>query len=189
MAAKDAPLGQDLGKPTFTDSLDRQEAGAKWSIAKGEWPLLNGVLHGKELKADKHAAVLTLQVPNTDSAIRFSFRLEGTEGFHLSFNKAQGHLFRIILTGEGINISLDKDKKDPKSKAISLGSAKGPFKQGEWYTMLVRVVGDQVAVECDNGVQAKGQHATLKTAKPNYRFVMRGKSLLLDDITIWNLQP
>jgi hypothetical protein len=58
--------------------------------------VIDGVLVGKELKADKHAAVLNFQKSNRNSVVRFSFKLDGeTKGFNFSLNHAKGHLFRV----------------------------------------------------------------------------------------------
>jgi hypothetical protein len=187
-ADKNADLGKVFGKPATVDELNRAELGKEWAAAKGDWRIVDGAIVGKELKADKHAAVLSFQKKNTDSAIQFSFKLDGAKGFNLSYNKAVGHLFRVAVTAAGLTITLDKDKKDPKSKAVSLGKAAGKFEQGKWYTMLVVVEGTNVSVQTDNGVKVSGEHATLKVAKPNYRFVMTGESLMLDDLKIWQLK-
>ncbi len=38
------------------------------------------------------------------------------------------------------------------------------------------------------GLTVAGSHAKLDTEKPNYRFVMRGDSLSIDDLHIWDVQ-
>lgn len=187
-AGKDSNLGETFGKPTIADSFDKSKLGKKWVVAKGEWKVVGGAISGKELPADKHAAVLNFQQPNTDSAIQFSFKLDGAKGFNLSFNKARGHLFRVAVAGDGLTITLDKDKKDPKSRPQRLAKAGGKFEQGEWYTMLVVVEGPGVSVKTDNGLSVSASHSTLSQAKPNYRFVMRGASLQLDDVKVWPLK-
>ncbi len=187
-AGKDADLGEPSGKPAVSDDLDREALGKQWVVTKGDWKIAEGAIVGKELARDKHAAVLTYARKNTDSAIRFSFKLDGTKGFHLSYNKARGHLFRVIVTEKGATISLDKDKKDPKSKPMKLAGGDANFKQGEWYTMLVVVEGENVSVQTDNGLKLTARHASLKQPKPNYRFVMRDTALLLDDLKIWEIR-
>lgn len=190
-ADKDSRLEPTLAKPgaeLLTDSFDRGELGSRWAVAKGDWRIVDGAVVGKELKSDQHAAVLSCQRKNHNSILRFSFKLDGTDGFNLSLNHAKGHLFRVIVTPQGLAIRTDKDKKDPNSKSELLGEAKGSFEQGKWYTMLVEMVGDRVAVQTDNGLKAEGQHAGLDVDKPNYRFVTRGESLRLDDVRIWSVK-
>lgn len=157
--------------------------------AKGQWEATEGVLHGKELAADKHAAVLNLQQKNRNSVVKFSFKVDGeTKGFNFSLNHKGGHLFRVIVAPTKLAVSLDKDKKDPKSKAIALGTTKTDIQQGQWYTMQVEMVGEQVVAQVDNGAVVEASHAKLDTNKPNYRFVMRGDSLSIDDLQVWTLE-
>ena len=187
-AEKNADLGKNFGNPAASDDLDRNALGKKWVVAKGEWKIADSAITGRELAKDKHAAVLSYAHKNTDSAIQFSFKLDGTKGFHLSYNKSRGHLFRVIVSDRGVSVSLDKDKKDPKSKPVRLASSFRKFKQGEWYTMLIVVEGETVSVQTDNRVKLTAKHASLNQPKPNYRFVMRAARLQLDDLKIWEIK-
>lgn len=155
------------------------------AVIKGHWHVQDGCLQASELKADHHAAVLDYQRKNRDSQVRFSFKYDGTtNGFHVSLNKAKGHLFRIIVSPEGFSIRLDKDKKDPQSKPITIASAKGALEIGQLHTMLIEIKQDAVMVQTDNGLEAYGSHSSLNVIKPGYRFVMRGDSLCIDDLCI-----
>src|SRR5207248_8208711 len=88
-----------------------------------------------------------------------------------------------------LTINKDKDKNDPNSKPLVLAKADGKFPTGQWQTLLIEFQGDKVAVLADNGVRAEASHPSLKVEKTGYRFVTRGSSLLLDDLTIWNVAP
>lgn len=181
---KIATLGSVIAEESFDQPLTKT-----MQAAKGQWEAIDGVLVAKELAADKHAAVLNYQKPNRNSVVRFSFKLDGkTDGFSFSLNHKGGHLFRVVVSPSKLAINLDKDKKDPNSKAVALGSAKGQFEQGRWYTMQVEMVGDRVVAQTDNGVGVNATHAKLDTDKPNYRFVMRGETLSVDDLKIWEVQ-
>lgn len=190
-AEKNVPLEPrvaKIGSPTLVESFDG-DLGKSFQAAKGVWGNADGVLQGQELKADKHAAVLNFQKKNRNSVVRFSFKLDDeTKGFHFSLNHKGGHLFRTVVTPTKLTINLDKDKKDPKSKAKVLANSKGNFEQGQWYTMQIEMVGDRVVVQTDNGITAEAQNAKLDTNKPNYRFVMRGKTLSIDDLSVWELE-
>jgi hypothetical protein len=166
MAEKNVSIDPKIGPvetPVVTQSFD-SELAKPLAAVKGEWKVVDGVLVGKELKADKHAAVLNFQKPNRNSVVRFSFRLDGeTQGFSFSLNHAKGHLFRINVTPTVLSVNLDKDKKDPASKAVVLGTAKGKFEQGKWYTMQVEMQGEKVVAQTDNGLSVEAAHASLDT--------------------------
>lgn len=187
LAEKNAAVKPMLVKPekvVVDESFSGEGLPAKFIAVKGDWKVEGGVLVGKEKKEDEHAGVLNLQVPNRDSSIQFSFNLEGAQAFHLSLNHAKGHLFRVIITPEAVVISKDKDKEDENSKAEVLGRAKAEFAPGTWHTMLVEMQGDEVVVQTDGGVTVKGSNPALATDKPNYRFIIRGSSVQLDDVKV-----
>jgi hypothetical protein len=188
MAEKNVSIDPKIGPietPVVTQSFD-DELSEPLAAIKGEWKVKDGVLVGKELKADKHAAVLNFQKSNRNSVVRFSFKLDGkTNGFSFSLNHAKGHLFRVNVTETAMSVNLDKDKKDPASKAVVLGTAKGKFERGKWYTMQIEMQGEKVVAQTDNGLLVEATHASLDTDKPNYRFVMKGDSLSIDDLQIW----
>ncbi|KAA5538975.1 hypothetical protein FYK55_25585 [Roseiconus nitratireducens] len=187
-ADKDAAIQPSIattGTASISESFD-SPLSELIRVAKGDWKSSNGVLTGKEVASDHHAAVLMLQKPNRNSVVRFSFKLDGmTNGFHFSLNHRRGHLFRVVVSPSKLAIHLDKDKKDPKSKVLVLDSDEANFAQDTWYTMQVEMVGDRVAVQTDNGAKVEASNPKLDTDKPNYRFVTRGDSLSIDDLKVW----
>lgn len=194
-AAKNSELSPQLisaplissASPTIAEDFD-EPLGKVAAPVKGQWRVVEGCLVGKELAADKHAAVLNYQKPNRNSAVQFSFKFDdSSQGFHFSLNHAKGHLFRVVVAPDRISVNLDKDKKDPNSKVVAMGTAKGDLKQGQWYTMLVEMRGQQVVVQVDNGMTVAIAHPKLDTDKPNYRFVTRGQTLSIDDLKIWEV--
>jgi hypothetical protein len=187
-AAKNAKLKPLLGTPgevVLEESFSGPSLGKLWTVNKGEWKVADGTVVGSEKASDKHAAVLTCKVPNHNSAIRLSFKLGKAKQFHVSFNKVRGHLFRVMVTPGSLVVRTDKPGKKSKTRPVALGKAAVKFAPDQWYTMLVEVRGDQVAVQTDNGATVKGTHSSLDVAKPNYRFILRGDGLQLDDVTIW----
>ncbi len=189
LADKNTDISPVLAKPgtvMLNDDFDGETLGKEWAAAKGEWKIKDGAIAAKELKADEHAAVLTCKLKNRDSIVRFSFKLDGSaNGLHFSLNHAKGHLFRVIVAPTGLTVRTDADKKDKTIKSELIAEAKAKFEQGKWYTLQVEMVGDRVVAMTDNGLKVSGQHPRLDTEKPNYRFVMRGETLSIDDLKIW----
>jgi len=190
MAEKNTRLKPVLTKtaePSQTETFHGKKLSKQWAANKGEWEIEEGVLTGKELKADKHAAVLTWKLPHRNSALRCSFQLKDTNFFHVSLNHPKGHLFRVMIDESGMTLRTDKNKKDPKSKPITLAQAKGKIEPGKWYTLLLEMQGDKVVAQIDNGLKVEGQHPSLDSKKTGYRFIMKGNALVLDDLSAWNL--
>jgi hypothetical protein len=190
-ADKDAELKTLLGKASkvvLQEKFDTPKLPKNWAVAKGDFQVRDGAIAGWEKKEDMHAAVLALQKPFKNSIIRFSFKRDGATGFNVSFNHAKGHLFRVLVNDDNVVINKDKDKNDAASKPLVLGKAEGKFPPGVWHTMQIEMVGDRVAVQADNGVKVEGKNAGLEVEKTGYRFVTRGSTLYLDDVSIWDVQ-
>ena len=191
-AAKDADLQPTLARPgkvVFDATFEGGELGKSWAMPKGDWQIKDGAMIGKEKASDMHAAVLSLGLPRKDSIIRFSFRMDAVKMFGLSFNHAKGHLFRVNVSPGALLVSKDKDKNDAAAKGGPMGKAAAKFAPGEWHTMLVEIKGAKVSVRTDNGAKVEAEDAALDVEKTGYRFVMRGDSLLLDDVKVWEVAP
>jgi hypothetical protein len=182
------PILAKPGKVVLEQNFDSGSLDKPWAVAKGDWQIAGGAIVGKEKAEDKHPAVLSLDLPNKDSIIQFSLKLDGAKGFSLSYNHAGGHLFRIVVNADGFTISKDGDKKDTSIKGGVLGKADGKFAAGQWVTMLVEVKGDKVSVQADNGAKAEGTDPRLAMDKVNYRFVTQGESVQIDDLKITEAQ-
>ncbi|HQW30063.1 MAG: hypothetical protein KA152_12215 [Verrucomicrobiales bacterium] len=152
-----------------------------WAGMKGEWKVVDGALVGAELESDEHAAVFSIPDPHKDSTISFRFRLDGAKGFNLSYNHPKGHLFRVTLVGDVLTLAMDKDKKDPASKAEVLGKETLTLKPGEWTEMSCSLTGDTAKVTC-GGKTISGTHANLAKEKTGYRLVVQGASVGFDDV-------
>jgi len=183
------PAHVKVGKTVVEEKFDGAALPKGWTANKGSWQPKDGTLVGFEKKEDKHAAVLTLARPFKSTAIRFSFLRDGATGFNLSINHPEGHLFRVLINDDGLVLNKDKDKKDPNSKPQALAKAEGKFPSGQWHTLLVEVQGDKVWVTADNGAKLEASHPGLALDKTGYRLVTRGSTLLIDDLTIWNVEP
>lgn len=186
-AEKNADLKPTLvtADAVVKENFDAASLPEGWKVNKGEWQVTGGAVVGKELPADMHAAVLTLGKPFKSAAVRFSFKRDGAATFNLSFNHPKGHLFRIAVSDDALTLNKDKDKSDPASKIEVLGKAAGKFPAGQWHTLLVEVQGSKVTVQADNGEKILAQVPAFDVEKTGYRFVTRGSSLLIDDLTIW----
>jgi hypothetical protein len=217
-AAKDADLKPTFAKPgkvIAEDAFGTSELAKTWTSAKGTAEVKDGALVETFKASDNHPAVLMLGVPNHNSIIKFSFKMEdATKGFALSYNSATGHLFRVLVTGDGLSVVKDAEKEKgaaPKGKGKAksaptataaapkggakgkgraengIAKAEGKISAGEWHTILVEVQGTKVAVQTDTGLKAEGTHPEIDVDKNGYRFVTAA-SISIDDVKAWNVE-
>lgn len=182
------PLLNQPGKLVVDEKFAGGALPSSWGGVQGDWQVRDGAIVGKEKASDEHPAVLFLNQPHRDAIVRFSFKLDGAKNFSLSLNHPKGHLFRVAVAEDGLTLSKDKDKKDPKSKSVTLGTAAGKFAPGKWHTLLVETKGGKVSVQADNGAKVEGSHPELDVDKTGYRFVMRGEALRVTDVKVWEAE-
>ena len=187
-AADLKPLLNQPGKLVVDEKFAGDALPGSWGGVQGDWQVRDGAVVGKEKTSDAHPAVLFLNQPHRDAIVRFSFKLDGAKGFNLSFNQLKGHLFRVTVAADGLALSKDKDKQDPKSKVVQLGKAAGKFEAGKWHTLLLETKGGKVSVQADNGAKVEGSHPELDVDKTGYRFIVRGESLRLSDVKVWQAE-
>ncbi len=152
-----------------------------WGAVKGEWRVSEGSLVGAELAADKHAAVLNIPDPHAESTIRLRFRLDGAKGFHLSYNHAKGHLCRVTVNAGEAALVMDKDKKNPASKAVTLARQSLSLAPGAWVELSCIIEGGRAVVKIGDTV-LEGAHPDLAKEKTGYRLVVQGASVAFDDL-------
>lgn len=182
------PLLNQPGKLVVDEKFAGGALPSSWGGVQGDWQVRDGAVVGKEKASDEHPAVLFLNQPHRDAIVRFSFKLEGAKNFSLSLNHPKGHLFRVAVAPDGLTLSKDKDKKDPKSKSVTLGTAAGKFEAGKWHTLLLETRGGKVSVQADNGAKVEGSHPELDVDKTGYRFVIKGEFLRVTDVKVWEAQ-
>ncbi len=187
-AAELKPTISKPGKLLAEENFDSAALGKAWKVAKGDWQVVEGGLMGKEKKADNHAGVAFLAQPIHNAIAKFSFKLDGGESFSLSLNSPKGHLFRASITPTSISLSKDRDKKDEASKTESLGKAEAKFEAGHWYTLMLEMLNDKVALQVDNGVKLTAGNPELDVGKTGLRFVIKGESVAVDDIKLWGAE-
>ncbi len=165
---------------------------APWTMPKGKWEVKDGVLMGSEVKADKHAAVLHYNKKVHNLIVEFDYELKGAQFLHLSFNHAKGHLWRLMITDKEIRLQKDKDKKNPNSKAEVAAKASFTTKPGERHSVTVEIVGPQIVAQItgsgNNKITLKASNPAFDTEKPNIRFIVRGESVLIDNVKAWQTE-
>lgn len=177
------------GEPLMSE--DFSTAGplkAPWTLPKGKWEAKDGALWASEIKADKHAAVLHYNKKNHNLIVQFDYELQGAKFLHLSFNHAKGHLWRLMISDKEIRLQKDKDKKDPNSKAEVTAKTSFISKAGERHSVIVEIVGAQIVARIDDKVTLKASNPAFDSDKPNIRFIVRGESVLLDNVKAWQAE-
>ena len=188
--ASDPPANSELA---VDDSFERTELGEGWHVNTGEWQIVDGVLHAREIPAEKHSAAArrTIETQNAVYELRFRFVDDG-KAFHFGFDpargelKKKGHLFSVIVTPTSWKIMKHVDKnrreEDPNE---TLAQQQTPFKRGCWYSLRVTTWQNYVTARIDGKESLKASHATFAVKKPTLVFRCLGNGVEIDDVKVW----
>ena len=179
----------ERGKLLFSDDFSGEAPKTEWGQLKGKWTLANGALRGTEVETDNHAAVTRNRVTYRNAVFQFTFKLDGCKTASLSLNNQQGHVGRVILTGNDFTVQRDKPSKKSEEKPAKLSVKEAKLADGQWHTLLVEVVGDRMLAKLDDKVVAFGEHAGLDTEKKDFGFTVSGSSLLVENVQVWEAVP
>lgn len=89
VCAEEKPLLAIPGKVIYENKLDAAP-GEPWKAAKGKWELVEGVMRGSELEADKHGAVTRLPNKLQNFVIEYEFKFAGARSTSLSIQRGKG---------------------------------------------------------------------------------------------------
>lgn len=159
-----------------------------------------------------HAAVHGLEIPTRDSIVEVKIRFEGATMIDVEFDDRKytgahyGHLCRAQVRLNGVTLIDERDgsmrndiyemSKDPTKKAerakLMAGrqvTYPGHFEKGQWYTLVVETVGDEMRVSIDGKpagyLKSSGiAHAT----KSKIELGVGGRDGYFDDIKVWNAE-
>lgn len=157
-----------------------------------------------------HAAVYGLEIPTKDSVVEVKFRLAGASMVDVEFDDRKytgahyGHLCRAQVRTNGVTIIDERDgtmrndiyemSKDPAKKAeraqLLIGRTvtyPAQVSDGEWHTMVVETVGEEMRVLVDGRPSAYLKSSGIgHVTKSKIELGVAGKDGWFDDIKVWN---
>jgi hypothetical protein len=197
-AADVEPTLGKKGKLLLNEKFETAGVPGGWNKNTGQLLIKDGALHASELASDQHLGAFRKSLPLQDCAIQLDLRLEGATAFHLGFDpapgalKKKGHLFSLIVTPDGWQITEHPDKGDAKSKNIVHAKAATKFARGETFTLLLEVRGGEVVAHVTGKEPLRATAKDFSVKKPGLVFRVGGKgehAVAIDNVKVWELLP
>jgi hypothetical protein len=185
----------ERGEVVFGDHFSGNKLSDEWKPALGQWEVVDGALKGIELEKDNHAAVIRHPMEYKNLVAQFSVKFDGGKSTSFSCNKAGvGHVCRVGLNPAGLSVSKDRPSKESTEEGKVLDTQKFEFKKGEWYTVLVEVLDDEMVATVSTldgrrTAVAFGQHPGIAQDKSDFALPVGGDAVYFDDLTVWQAQP
>jgi hypothetical protein len=181
-------LMAERGKLLFHDPLGAAP-GKAWKVAKGTWEPSDGALVGTEVKAEKHGAVMRHAEKLRNAVIQYAFKLDGAKTTTLSLNTAKAHLCRVVITPTVLRVQKDDSDHDGPDKAAVLQNLPVKIAPGEWHTLVVELVGNEMLASLDGKHVAFGANDALDVDKANLGLTVAGASVAFKDLSVWEARP
>ncbi len=181
-AAADKPLLAIPGAVIYESKLDTAPA-APWKAAKGKWELVEGVMRGAEIPADKHGAVTRLPNKLQDFVIEYEFKFEGAKSTSLSINAVKDHMARIMITPVSVTVQRDDNDHEGPDKSVIFARFPAKLTPGTWHKVRLEMVGDSMLGQVDDLI-AWGSSELFKTAKLAPGFTVGGQSVDFRNLSI-----
>lgn len=192
------PVLLTKGAPAFAADFSRQPKEG-WKAYFGEWKAKDGVLHARQLDADKHIASAHQTLEMQDGIFQVRFRLVGKgKGFDFTFRhkpgslkKKDGRLISVMVTPTKVWIRKHRDRGNPREDPDEdLAKATHKFAPGQWHTLLFEKRGNDVVAQIrtdgsDKIIELKASHPTFHVPTPNLVFRCTGDGIEIDDVKVW----
>jgi hypothetical protein len=161
-----------------------------WRGNIGTWVVADGALHGTEIAAQQHQAVLRRPLAFTNAVIAFSFRLDHARQISLSINDAKEHVCRLLINARGFVVQKDDHDHTGPDKAVVFARVPLVITPGEWHTALVELSGPEMVAQIDGATHIGfGAHELLDRPKANFGFTAAGGTAEFRDVKVWAATP
>jgi hypothetical protein len=208
-----APFGQK-GELLFSDDFSQPQLGKVWKIGIPGYAVADGALKGWQ-ERDDHGSTLGAKLPLKDgnAIVALRFRLDGAQSINVNLDDKScdgvhaGHICRVVVRANNVTLYDDKDgvmrndiyemrqSTDPAVKAQAAKLTEGrtvkfpvQLEQGQWYTLGIEVVGDQLRATIDGREVGRLKSSGLThPVKSDLRIGVWGKEALVDDLKVWSV--
>lgn len=178
-------LSEHFAKPVEAARMEKGKPPTSgWRLRPGKWEFVEGAMKGTELKADKHGAVARLPLAFTNVVVQYEVRLDGCRATTFSVNDAKEHVCRVLITPAGFSAQKDDHDHDGPDKVEMFGKASLKIAQGEWKTVTVEIVGDEMVARMDGKVLS-GANPLIACEKANFGFTVSGEGASFRNLRIW----
>lgn len=167
-----------------------------WSFRPGQWDIVNGALRGYQLKKDSHSAAAFFALPWKNGVLQFDVKMDGCSQVVFCIDDpaamrpatptrpAQNrveHLCRLIINKNGFSTQKDDHDHDGPDVNEPFGAVKKPMAMGEWKTVLIEILGEEMVTTID-GRTIAGEHPQVGADKAYISFGVSGYSTGFDKI-------
>ena len=163
-----APLLNKPGKIITQPDL-KQPLGKEWSVGKGKWDPVDGVLYVTDIPEEKHIPVLHLATGPAPIIWECEFRYNEGKAFLVGFDGAAKHCGRVVTNPKKVTLCEDSTEVKGKTPSHVLAEMPEDLKLDEWHKLRVEYAGEKLAIRLD-GQELSAEHSYLGMPKVRWWF-------------------
>lgn len=174
------------GERVITQPELRLPVGPEWSVGKGKWEALDGVLKVTDIPEEHHIPVLHLATGPANLIWECEFRFNAGKSFLVGCD-AQRHVGRVVIGPKSFKICEDSTEVKGKSPSHILSETVVDLKPDAWHRLRVESLGGRMAARLD-GVELKAEHPYLATPKVRW-WVAAGDTVQIRNVRVAEGKP
>lgn len=179
-----APLLVSPRQLYFGDHFSEGLVSERWHFPK-EWIVEGGALHRNDHPGENNR-IFFKDPEIKDSMIRFDFRFDGASDIRLVMG-ANGHYNSVVhIRQDHFFIQTTKDESGPYF-SYRHDECAYDFKPGQWYTMTVEYIGDQLVAHLDHDHIAYARHPILDQERTYFAFQVDRPSASFDNLQVFQV--
>ena len=169
------------GSAILEDAFSEGLVSDRWFFQK-YWAVENGELVRTEF--EKPNARIFIKKPEyKDVVVKFDFQFRGAEDIRFLTGTPGKYNVVVHIHRDRFFIQTATDQTVPFFPAIH-GMCKADFKENQWYTMTVEIVGDEVIAHVDRDLFVIGQHPIIDRDRDYFAFQVDKPGVALDNVQL-----
>lgn len=165
----------------------------------GQWKIADGRFQGSENPQVKHPATASYGLKYQNIILQCQLRLEDVEldkdpahgrknrYIQLRATNEKSYLCSLNLFTSGFAINKDDNDRDGPDKLEVLARHNKAIALGQWHTVLIEIMGDEVVATVD-GHTIAGQHPAIAQLKHSF-MIVTGPEGSIRDLHLWEAKP
>ena len=189
-AMKLTPILGKAGELVFSDDFTDLK---NWNVGHGDWKIVDGQVRGATIPEQKHGADIGHRQIFRDGIIQLVFQFDGSRTIDLNLIKndragKREHVGKVSFSLESMKL-LAQTGIGPTTKNIVIAEKPIQLTAGKWHTVLIEMIGGEMAVQLDTGESVRARHELLGVEKVSFTLATNGSGARFDEIKLWKATP
>lgn len=184
--AKVKPLIGKLDGLIFADDFTDLK---KWHVGHGDWKSVDGHARGATIAEQHHGGDIGHNERFRDGIIQLVFQFDGSRTIDVNLIKSDSagkreHVGKVSLALDSMKL-IAQTGIGPTTKNIVIAEQPLKLTTRQWHTVLIEMIGTEMAVQLDTGEMMRARHELLGAEKVSFTLATNGSGAVFDEFKFW----